>query len=124
ETQHGNDERHGTPGLTRDGDSRFYIERSHRRARSTPPESGGFGSRETAYVHGRVQAAGSCRGGCGERVWRDWRCASAPWLVFFASDEVAQRTRGRNPGRVGSAEARTQVEGQSAERGESETAAR
>jgi transposase len=39
------------------------------------------------------------------------------WPVFFASDEVAAGTQVRNPGRSGSAEARAEVEGQSADRG-------
>src|SRR3954454_5185755 len=35
------------------------------------------------------------------------------WPVLFASDEVASGTQVGNPGRVGSAEARPEVEGQS-----------
>src|SRR5208337_4510883 len=86
--------------------------------------SGSFGSRETAHLHGRLQAAGSGRSGCGQGIRGDRRRASAAWPVFFASDEVAPGTQVRNPGRAGSAKARAEVEGQSADSGESETATR
>src|SRR4051812_14703389 len=93
-------------------------------ARSAAPESRGYSSRETAYLHWRVQTADPGRSGCRQRVRRDRGRASTPWPVFFASDEVASGTQVRNAGRVGCAEARAEVEGQSTDRGESETAAR
>src|SRR3954470_8613626 len=124
EIQHGNDKWFCPACDISDGDFGFSIGCYWGWARSAAPESRGCSSRETAYFHGRVQTGDPGRSGCGQRVRRDRGRASTPWPVFFASDEVASGTQVGKAGRVGCAEARAEVEGQSTDRGESETAAR